>query len=566
MRVERVLEFHDLFTEESDLDVRSVLRNYNRVDLVKAVSIIGINYGTAYFPDSEKTLFSKESREFLYDLNLRIKKHLSAEQLNRVCYLTPYTALALMRYVFSIPVEEYINTQSKNLEYDLFRAILQVNHEIMGVDMTDDMELEKLSYVVFYLTNESAYSDLSLLLRQGIFYQKLQLFLKTNAGLETKLLESTGINSLSHYSRIILSLFTVVVKFQTDICYGLCSYNPSVNMLNDKALEFISISINDYVPYEDSEAKNDGNVDYRMFRSHPIIKIDEECYIPFNAAILCERLYNSLVFDVKDAYVEVNERQNFFQYFNSRFVEKRLFQEQMLNCVRPKSFFSPSSKEIYSQDNQTEKDFQPDFYIREGKNLILFECKSIKISGAIKDGADVEKLFFTLRNRLFLSEYDERTSQKKPKAERVGVTQLVHHIKSIQNDEFAFDEKIPHAVRYYPVLVLDDYRMVVPGLAAVVNGWYQVYMEETLPEVDCLPLVVMSIDMLYLYEDLFKRLSFHQIIDCFIKKAVQYDESVRKWRMESSADFNQFLFEQYPQKKSRYKRLWQSIFGEMVSV
>ena len=85
-------------------------------------------------------------------------------------------------------------------------------------------------------------------------------------------------------------------------------------------------------------------------------------------------------------------------------------------------------------------------------------------------------------------------------------------MKMIDADTFKWDNKIPDEVAYYPVIILEDPRFVVPGLSYIINSWYKQLIIQELPGQMCHPIVVMSINMLRpLQNSLFKICSFHHI-------------------------------------------------------
>ena len=47
--IQKILEFHDLFLEENDLDVRTILMKYSREYIVRSCHVLCNNYGNAAF-------------------------------------------------------------------------------------------------------------------------------------------------------------------------------------------------------------------------------------------------------------------------------------------------------------------------------------------------------------------------------------------------------------------------------------------------------------------------------------------------------------------------------------
>ena len=108
-----------------------------------------------------------------------------------------------------------------------------------------------------------------------------------------------------------------------------------------------------------------------------------------------------------------------------------------------------------------------------------------------------------------------RNRKQKRKTETVGVTQLVKSIKLIDRDEFPWDDNIPDRVAYYPVIVLEDARLITPGLSGIINQWYKDLIDKELPGQMCYPIIVMSMDTLILYTPLFHQKGFFAIFDKF---------------------------------------------------
>ena len=73
--IHKILEFHDLFLEENDLDVRTILMKYSREYIVRSCHVLCNNYGNAAFiPDTNNTFFSDVSKKHIPNLNSRISK------------------------------------------------------------------------------------------------------------------------------------------------------------------------------------------------------------------------------------------------------------------------------------------------------------------------------------------------------------------------------------------------------------------------------------------------------------------------------------------------------------
>ena len=570
--IEKILEFNDLFPEEKEIDISSVLKKYSKKYLVLSSNVLSHNYGRAYIPDKNNTFFSSHSEKHLEDLNNRFEQLTKKSGQKIFCYCTTKTSLELMRIIFSIPINEYKNDGDiEDFEYDLFRVILQINENLMSFNSTNEQNLATFSFLNFFIMNDISGQDArGVFIRQVQYYSILSEFIETYPACgkaKETFYKSAGITKMSDYAKTWLALFTLEFEYQKKQGKGcpildLNRLQDVDDTLNIAVLDFLSINLNEHILYNNTKIKTrDNNVDYRVFRSCPLIKIDDNKYIIYCFPILVERLYNSLFFDLKDSFKDA------FNFYNKDFVEKVLFQPQVLQCLNEKitSKIYPSREMILCGDKIKEEDNQPDFYLRENDNLILFECKAIRINGELKDKSDIDELLSILKNKLYCSKENiDKSRGKKKKAEQVGVTQLVQQMKMIDADTFKWDNNIPDEVAYYPVIVLEDPRFVVPGLSYIINSWYQSLIEQELPEQMCHPIVVMSIDMLMLYSHIFKAEGFHNVFDKYFKQAVCYSANGVTWTFDPLADFNVFMQEKYklsPQKKEQLFEIYRKTLG-----
>lgn len=568
--IEKILEFHDLFPEEKEIDISSVLKKYSKKYLVLSSNVLSHNYGRAYIPDKNNTFFSSHSEKHLEDLNNRFEQLTKISGQKIFCYCTTKTSLELMRIIFSIPINEYKNDGDiEDFEYDLFRVILQINENLMSFNSTNEQDLATFSFLNFFIMNDISGQDArGVFIRQFQYYSILSEFIETYPACDKAketFYKSAGITKMSDYAKTWLALIVLDFEYQKKQEKGcpvidLNRLQDVDGTLNIPVLDFLSINLNEHISYSNTEIKSrDNNVDYRIFRSRPLIKISDKKYIIYCFPILVERLYNSLFFDLKDSFKDA------FNFYNKDFVEKVLFQPQVLQCLNEKitSQIYPSREMILCGDKIKEEDNQPDFYLRENDNLILFECKAIRINGELKDKSDIDELLSILKNKLYYSiENIDKSRGKKKNAERVGVTQLVQQMKMIDADTFKWDNKIPDEVAYYPVIILEDPRFVVPGLSYIINSWYKQLIIQELPGQMCHPIVVMSIDMLMLYSHVFKAEGFHNVFGKYFQNTVRYSNNDVTWTFDPLGDFNVFMQESYklsPKKKlqlfEKYKNI-----------
>lgn len=558
--IQKILEFHDLFPEEKELDIRNILKKYNKKHLVLSSHILSHNYGMAFIFDKNNPFFSENSQKYIPELEQR----LNAYRQQQPCYCTTKTALELMRLIFSIPTNDYRNDGNlEDFEYDLFRIILQINENLMEFKSIKELDVATLTFFARFIMNDISGQDThDIFRRQMEYYSTLAEFIEKRqdcAKAKINFYTKAGITSMSEYLKTWLALCVLDIEYQKQHAKGCPVLNLSKiqdidNTINRSVIDFLSINLDESIPYNSNDTRSrDNNVDYRVFRAHPLIKINSDEYIIYNFPILVERLYNSLFFDIKESFDDA------FNFYNREFVERTLFQPQILKCLsRKTSMFYPSHEIILSENKQEEEDKQPDFYIRENDNLILFECKAIRLNGKLKDKSDIDELLAILKNKLYCSTMNiDKSRGTKKKEEKVGVTQLVQQIKMIDEDTFKWDNNIPLDVAYYPVIVLEDPRFVTPGISYIINSWYKSLIEKELPGQMCHPIIIMSIDTLMQYSHIFRAFGFNFVFNRFFQKTVHYSNNDVTWTFEPLGDFNVFMQENYKLSTKKKKQLFE---------
>lgn len=563
-KIDKILEFDDLFPNE-ELDINTILRKYSKEKIVRIVNCLGMNFGNAYIPDSQSTFFSEVSKNLVTILNPLIRNYLKAHDIPRVCYCTLRSILELLRYAFSIPLDQYCNiANDDDLEYDMFRVLLYINQDLMEFSSENDDNSSKLIFLHNYVLNDVTNGRWDITYQTQIYYfDCICSFLRENetgSRLKDALVKDAMFLSFEQYIQTLIALISLYVDKKKENLKGcpilyLDKIKDETGFLHKEVCDYLSIDISKEISYSSKDDYNrNNNVDYREFRAHPLIKVAENEYIIYNLQILCERIYNSLFFDLKSVWS--NRDGDYFQFYNKEVVEHFMFQRTMLTCLgNQTSYFYPTQEDILLPKANEEQEDQPDFYIREEDALILFECKGVKINGSLKDKADADELISVIRNKLYLSTDNiDKKRKAKQKEETVGVTQLVKLINLIEDDIFQWDKEIPDAVSYYPVLVLEDPRLAQMGMIRLINDWYKpLLIEQNLTDATCHPIIVMSIDTLFRYSDVFTRNGFHNVFDEFFRTNLKNRSSTTEWMMDLFADFDMYMRQKYKLSATKKK-------------
>ena len=564
IEIKRVIEFSDFFPDESPLDITSVLKTFSRDTLVRMATLLSLQYGNMFFPNNEYTLFSHYSQKHMDFLNKQCSsyfKRIGLPSDGQVVLCTFRTSLELWRNIFAIKIEEFQATiASEDEELTLFKIILALNEKIFKFthSLEPEKEMSSVEENIFlnsFLTNDCNNYDFQAILQTQIYYFKTLIdYIPKNPVLlkaSERLLSQWGISYWKEYFSTILFLAHETEKYRVNNPKGIPVINVEQISKRDQTgyfsptlIENLSIDENEFIPYDENgnAYQRDNNIDYRIFRSKPFVKLENSSdYVIVNIQLLCERLFNSLFFDFSPLINGKDENIGFFN-FNKDFTEKILFRNTMFQCIPEKTYTFPT-RDFY---NTKEDKDEPDFYARKNGNLLIMECKSIKMNGAIRDKGDYKQMMENLLNKLALKTYniDPNRQEFKKQQKPIGIGQLVKHIDSIEADTFQWDANIPNDVAYYPILVLEDIRFFQPGLLSILNKNFievaKVFPDLELNDIAYRPVMAISINTLFLYDNLIRKRGLTNLIDAFLEKEATIDE-YGNYKLLPLADFDAYL-------------------------
>lgn len=554
-----MIEYSNFFVGEKPIDIKATLKRYNRNTLVRMAAILSLHYGNMYWPDPKNTLFSESSKKHIPYLNKLFKAYYEREKLSpgqKVEVLTYRTSLELWRQIFAIRVDEFKNDVDKSdVEFLLFKVVLAINEKIVSFkERKEQYELDELIFLNSFLTNDSNNYDLQNVFQPQLYYfYQLINFIPTNEVLRKAtevLFGNWGIENWQQYYTTIFIIAHETNEYIKKKDNGLPVITPTWIDTNHKfisssLLEHLYIDEEDYIPYEDEDAaKKEINVDYRRFRSKPFVKLkDGSGYVVINNQLVCERLFNSLYFDFLPLINNGKSSVGFFDY-NKDFIEKVLFRNTFFNCLPSKCFTFPKRDE-----ERDEEPHEPDFYCRtKNAELIVVECKAVKMNGECRDDGDYHRLLDELHEKIVRKtrNLDPTRKPHKGDSEPIGVGQLIHHIDSIEADTFQWDTNIPNDVSYYPILVFEDIKLVQKGILSMVNRWFNEDVKKEWNELDLAsisfkPIMVVSINTLYLYDDLLQKRGLTNVIDSFVKQYAKQNPKTGEYEIDALADFDEYL-------------------------
>lgn len=541
--VVKVLEFEDFFPEETGFCLEETIRKFKRADLMRVAAIMSCNYGDAWFNDPEKPFFSFPNSPYIADIEFRWSRLCKQNRVGietKLPFFTFRTAMELLRILYSIPECEYEDCLNKfGSEYLLFKCILAINTKILACNTSGATSVCEMMYFNMYITNEMSNFNISTAIRTQFTYANC-LFqeLATNPKCETlykRFLERWKIKSWREYTNGLNAIVCQLYLMQKDNAKGTPIFDTDnikadEGLLNKDFIDLLSVDVRDDIAYTE-------NVDYKRFRECPLLRIGHHRYIPFSVQLLIEKIYGSVYFDLMNLYEDKSvDNLSFAEFYKKYLFEKHIFQRTMLNVVKDSDIIYPSKETVLSEEPSREDDSQPDFYIHEGRHVIMFECKAVKLKGNLRDTACFKDLKHELRIRFYNKK--EEMDGKSRKHKNIGITQLTNFIAMSENGEYQWDK--PHDVIYYPVLVLEEEKIIKEGLTCIMNGWYRDSLSDKCNLEKYRPLIVVSVDTLSLYADYFRENGFVHYFEKFYRETVKY-RSMSEWWISELSDFNSFM-------------------------
>ena len=558
VEIQRVLEYSSFFIGTPIIDVDTILKQYDRSTLIRMAFLLSCHYGNLSWPDDHYTLFSEESREHIKELNQLFVNFYRSSGIPEGTTITVSsfrTALELWRHIFAIRPDEYKNTIKKeDAEYELFKVILSLNEKIVDYSHSDvEYKLDELLFLNLFITNDTNNFNFQSALQPQLYYvYHLAQVCDENEVLRDAtniLFEKWGISSWQEYAATLMYVANETERYRVEHKSGIPILNPlrlkdgdETGLFSSTLIDALSIDENEYIPFDEPGTLSFlQNIDYRVFRSRPFVRLrDKSGYIVINVQLLCERIFNSLYFDFKPLIDGRTGSVGFFDY-NKEFIEKNLFRKTLFNCIPSHNYTFP--KRYAKVENESKN--EPDFYCRWKDNLMIFECKAIKMNGSIRDDGDYSRFLDELHEKI-VKKTRQLDSSRRPivgDPEPMGIGQLIHHIKAIHEDDFRWDAEIPDNVTYYPIMVFEDVRFLQPGLLSIINRWFK---EELLNKggydilEGCMPVMAISINTLYLYDTFIHRIGLSRIIDEFVEHNSHKDKDGNITLLEN-ADFDGYL-------------------------
>ena len=495
------IDYEMIFADKPS-SVFDYLRHLDRQNLIGvALRLIYSDDMFSDFKDYCAEFFCAENFNFANECYRLLNEHIQENNrditsiIPRTYIITSQsTALELLRQTFAINISDFVlDTPQVLQEQYLFKAILLINQSIGNweapLEYNSNGETTNLCLAKSLLCttlNNFGSSNLKaeyiamLQIIKGYHFFKYCEQSKIKEHLSV-FIENNGAKSWYHYlyDAIRLILFPLQNKQGNFPRIKLNSQRDG-----EKFLRAHSFKEDTIVPLET-------NQDYTYFKSHPLIELNDGTYLPISPIFCINHIYKSIYFEFK----AINESflgtanhikgQGLLSIFTTEFSEQTLFERYVRNAICRHRGIKKSDRDCKKEETFGH---EPDFYLRDGNNIILFENKDIMIPDHI----------------VCSKQYDQLEQELDKKLVKKGINQLIYNIKQFENKTFKWDSNLPNKPKIYPVLVIDDSSLCAPGLNYILNEVFQQQLKCNNIKLKVYPLAIVELDTLIAFANYFQ--------------------------------------------------------------
>lgn len=559
---------YEMVFEETPLDISEYLQTLDRDWLIRfALLLIQSNGRYESITQYSSQFFCRENALFLQQVLLRLHQRIQREH-NSPAEIIPHeyfivsetTGLELLRQVFAIEKFEIANSQVLQ-EQNLFKAILLINANISKAEVkheyTESGELSDLFFAKSLFCNSlNNHEHNNILPEYLIMLQVIKGFYFFKYCEKSKLkehlrifLERNGFSSWKQYLYNAIKLLLFPLKNEKGYTTILLDENgDGYTFLHSHAF-----SIDSIIAVEE-------NIDYTYFKTHPLIEVNSKTFITVNTRFCVNHLYRSIYFEFKAINEQLKGTKLFLKdrglwtIFTTEFSEQYMFDTFMRKILKRRNGVKLSDSDCKAI---TKVGHEPDFYYRDGKNILLFENKDIMIADYVKRSGNYDEIEKALNNKL---------------VNEVGIDQLIYNIRNIASGEFIWDKSIPKNPRVYPILVLDDSSLCVPGLNHILNSAFETKLNSMNLSVKVFPLVVIELDTLIAFVKDFEsgKYKLKDVIEKYIifqnQKPIKEGRKIEAEKIMREVFQKYFPFYHFFAEKFAHKPFDEELFEEICDV
>lgn len=502
---------------------------------------------------SKKDMMTIDQREhdffipLLFQMNIELQQTLSSylqsisSNLRSYIFIDKVALLTLIEYLLENHNENNVDIfKSKDDFSNMFIAYLLCCDEKLRYTTTVLLDIKDIdSFIIRHLPEQLRYNDIYNSKDHRIEFLRFYYFM-------TFCEENENFNKY-------LTLFLQekkIAKWDDYLYFVLETYLTLCT--NDKgSTNTIIIKPNSYYgkKYLDSMCIDVENFkrtpDFNNLRNKPIYYQGANTYSIISMAFFIDKMFQSFLFDFTSvltkhkATTKINNYPELKSLVGNQFTENYLFYKMVNGC------FERTCKKLISGEDLKAilGNGEPDFYIRKGKNIFLFEFKDVMLSAKTKHSESIEDIKYEILQLFESSTIEKRTGKQKKKPQAKGITQLLNVIETKLDIIIQKIDRVEVTDKFniYPIIVYQDCCFDIEGVRYILSEKFN-KKRKTRNIADkyiIKSLVMMPIGMMISLEDYFNdgRLQLDNLIDDYILECRQSEQN-------KLLPFNKFIMRQ----------------------
>lgn len=467
-----IIDFEKVFEGENSEDYLKKIEDIPKRLLVEVAS-----YFVSANPDNElvkdykhflSKLFGKENNKLANEINDKIVEY-KKEKSKTVGILNPRTSLKLFETVLTQNQED-IEISDKDLEILIFKIYLALNTQLNKNDNLIIKSTKKFSQypdlICLAIGNSLPISDISNYNLKSVFVGQILKaiflfeFLSTQDSSQTLLENFYARFKVTDYKGFLQKIFPIAFFVISAKHEGSMTLEVKKDENYESNIDFLDNLVVSKIDYVDND------IDYLTLRANPLYKLSDTSYRVISPLFAIEKIFNGLYFllkEINDAFDKTSQIK-LRQLITFEFSEKYLLYK-IIERTYEKKYFKLSGEQMKTPG-------APDYYIRNGNKVFLFESKDILIRADIKESYDFEQYEKALKEKLY---FETNGKKESPKA----VRQLTNFAKSLLNGNFNEDKNYkPNSIRIYPIILLHNRQLDILGLNNLINIWFELEKDE----------------------------------------------------------------------------------------
>lgn len=542
-----LIGYSDLFGP-SDKTVEEIMSGINREMALRAIChLLGpfLSDNAVLERDLITSFFNSKNKKYRDELLFKISRIQS--QSKNVKIVNVKALLFLFEVVFNLS-SDVENEFSVESEVSFFNAILIVNDKInlnppKSINLINEGKFAEAVFSTSFSNYDFNNTDVQKIFITQVFKMNLlfEYLKKSECGniLLSKYINRFGITKLSDFVKALLSFLGHIIDNRFT--------NKSIEFIITDNLEYNHLFLDELIMNNEEGRFEE---DFKTIRSNPIVKLKNGNYLIVYLPFVFECIFKGMYFKLNDINntLKTNGEVPFYKDFRpiycDEFSEKTLMQSVLLRVFKNK-YLSFSGDEI----KKCIKVKEPDFYIRNGKSVFLFESKDVLIKKEVLVSYDYHQYEKLLREKFMNSNENNK-----------GIIQLINCVKDLFDDKYKFDSEMnPERIEIYPILVLHDKVFDVPGLNFILNTWFKIEVEKlknlgynTSRVKD---LVVIDIDTLIYYSaELYESsLNFKVLLEKYIYSMSRHRKHQNK--LNSFTSFSNFIASHFNDRSKYFNKV-----------